>query len=373
MGEPCNDGLFCNGADHCDGAGGCTIHAGDPCTGGAACNTLCNELAANCFNPADSACTDDGKVCTTDTCDGMGTCVHAPLPSGTVCDDADSCSLHDVCDGAGTCAGTRYTANYAVLRWSIGPVPANFNRNARVDSRVCVDTLRLGVDAQINGDAVALKTSVGTVRCKRGETATQRVTQNLVTGGGSVIGLVHCHVGGSVIIGTPASAPFLDECAAATCTATDRRAEFLALGSDATFGKILVKRNSTGTLTLPAMGAATDQIVVDGTDLVVQHASTLTLQGASPSATIIIRLSGKLSIGRESHLILGPGIIPEHLMFIVAGRARVANRATIEGTIFGAKDIKCARNCVVDGTLVGAKAIRVGQDATINTHPFAGW
>ena len=40
----CDDGLFCNGADTCNGTGcAATLHAGDPCTGGADCNATCNE------------------------------------------------------------------------------------------------------------------------------------------------------------------------------------------------------------------------------------------------------------------------------------------------------------------------------------------
>jgi hypothetical protein len=41
----CNDGLFCNGTDRCDAGGGCTVHTGDPCTGGLECNNVCNEAA----------------------------------------------------------------------------------------------------------------------------------------------------------------------------------------------------------------------------------------------------------------------------------------------------------------------------------------
>src|SRR5205085_11611277 len=72
---PCNDGVFCNGADTCAG-GSCTVHPGDPCTGGAECNVTCNEGAGNCFDPSGTACTDDGNVCTNDQCNGAGTCAH---------------------------------------------------------------------------------------------------------------------------------------------------------------------------------------------------------------------------------------------------------------------------------------------------------
>src|SRR5262249_39376397 len=45
---PCDDHLFCNGADTC-ASGACTVHGGDPCTGGTECNDVCNEVQDTCF------------------------------------------------------------------------------------------------------------------------------------------------------------------------------------------------------------------------------------------------------------------------------------------------------------------------------------
>src|SRR2546428_184629 len=50
-GTGCDDGLFCNGADTCNGSGG-GLHAGNPCPGnnvGPNCNDSCSESAKNCF------------------------------------------------------------------------------------------------------------------------------------------------------------------------------------------------------------------------------------------------------------------------------------------------------------------------------------
>ena len=69
----CNDGLYCNGTDTCSG-GTCSIHTGNPCPE-TECNT-CDEATDSCFAPPGSACTDDGDVCTDDTCDGAGACIH---------------------------------------------------------------------------------------------------------------------------------------------------------------------------------------------------------------------------------------------------------------------------------------------------------
>ncbi len=127
---PCDDGVFCNGADTCSG-GTCSVHDGNPCSAGGECADVCDEAADTCNLTAGAPCTDDGNVCTSDVCDGAGACVHpannAPCDDGVWCNGADtcsaaSCSLHtgnpcaggtecaDVCDEAGdTCnvaAGT---------------------------------------------------------------------------------------------------------------------------------------------------------------------------------------------------------------------------------------------------------------------------
>ncbi|HYC53431.1 MAG TPA: hypothetical protein VEL28_00615 [Candidatus Binatia bacterium] len=111
-GAPCNDGVFCNGADTC-AAGSCSLHAGNPCSGGAACNDQCNEVADNCAVAAGAACPADGNPCTNDVCNGSGTCGvanGAACNDGLFCNGADtcaagSCSLHagNPCSGGGQC------------------------------------------------------------------------------------------------------------------------------------------------------------------------------------------------------------------------------------------------------------------------------
>jgi cysteine-rich repeat protein len=76
----CDDGVFCNGADTCDG-GECRVHAGDPCAGGPACADVCDEAHGSCAVPAGASCADDADLCTVDACDGAGQCVHVSGPS----------------------------------------------------------------------------------------------------------------------------------------------------------------------------------------------------------------------------------------------------------------------------------------------------
>jgi cysteine-rich repeat protein len=100
---PCDDGVFCDGADFCSG-GSCSFHEGDPCLFNE-CATTCDETAAACDpDAAGTTCFDDGNVCTTDQCDGAGTCTHPPGPSGVPCPDDGNICTTDQCDGAGVCA-----------------------------------------------------------------------------------------------------------------------------------------------------------------------------------------------------------------------------------------------------------------------------
>ena len=99
-GSSCDDHHFCNGADTCLG-GACAVHTGDPCAGGLECDNVCNEAGKNCALPAGTACAEDDNHCTTDECDGQGSCVHQP-EYFTPCDDGVFCNGADECY-AGTC------------------------------------------------------------------------------------------------------------------------------------------------------------------------------------------------------------------------------------------------------------------------------
>lgn len=102
-GQPCDNGQFCDGDDLCFG-GSCSFSLGDPCLFGSECNTICDEVGDVCGpNPMGTPCFDDGTICTSDECDGAGTCAHPPAASGLPCpDEGNQCTV-DQCDGAGMC------------------------------------------------------------------------------------------------------------------------------------------------------------------------------------------------------------------------------------------------------------------------------
>lgn len=99
--ERCDDSDPCTQGDMCNGAGGCS---GTPIS----CNSppgQCYDAAGTCSNGACNyppkasgvACANDGNACTSDVCNGSGTCSHPALPAGS------SCGSGLLCDGAGHC------------------------------------------------------------------------------------------------------------------------------------------------------------------------------------------------------------------------------------------------------------------------------
>jgi hypothetical protein len=137
-GAPCNDGNACT-VDVCNGSGACV-------STGITCNSppnQCYQPTGTCSNgtcsytpkPSGAAC-DDGNACTTDACNGSGVCIgtgitcnsppnqcyqptgscsngtcsYTPKSSGAACDDGNPCTT-DACNGSGTCVGTPITCN----------------------------------------------------------------------------------------------------------------------------------------------------------------------------------------------------------------------------------------------------------------------
>jgi hypothetical protein len=121
---PCEDGLFCNGADTCSG-GTCSAHAGDPCIGGGICGDNCNEAADNCFDPAGTVCRASAGVCDTqETCTGSSASCPADafVSSATVCRaSAGVCDVAESCTGsAAACPADGFVSNATVCRGSAG-------------------------------------------------------------------------------------------------------------------------------------------------------------------------------------------------------------------------------------------------------------
>ncbi len=121
----CDDQIFCNGVEACDAEVGCV--AGEPveCDDDVACTVdLCFESAGEClFIPSDDLC-DDGLFCNgAETCDGQGGCVSGGDPclglEATWCNEiADACQPLSDADFNGD--GAVNLADYAILQQCFG-------------------------------------------------------------------------------------------------------------------------------------------------------------------------------------------------------------------------------------------------------------
>lgn len=97
----CDDGIWCNGTDTCNGAGSCATHqysSNNRCSGGSACANTCNEAQQNCYSPASTVC----SVLTEYACES------------TACGaDALSRTRTRYCTGSSsTCAGAEDVTEY---------------------------------------------------------------------------------------------------------------------------------------------------------------------------------------------------------------------------------------------------------------------
>src|SRR5207249_3761696 len=135
-----DDGNVCT-TDQCNGTAGNALCVHNPGNAGTTCRAAANEcdLAESCTGssstcPADTvkaagtACTDDGKVCTTDSCNGTSdTCQHAPGNAGTVCRaTAGACDVAETCTGSSsTCPTDAFLSSTTVCRPSVGECDRN--------------------------------------------------------------------------------------------------------------------------------------------------------------------------------------------------------------------------------------------------------
>jgi hypothetical protein len=81
-GVDCDDDVYCNGRDECDGNGACLPVGESPCE--ALCMGGCSEQTDECApDPTGTSCEDpgDGLDCTRDTCDGGGNCLSVAEPA----------------------------------------------------------------------------------------------------------------------------------------------------------------------------------------------------------------------------------------------------------------------------------------------------
>ncbi len=103
-GQPrCDDGRWCNGAESCDPAVGCVAGAAPACDDGLACTRDgCDEVGDACVHEPDHALCDDGLFCNgAERCDGLAGCLPAPAAA---CDDGVDCTVDECDEEADSCS-----------------------------------------------------------------------------------------------------------------------------------------------------------------------------------------------------------------------------------------------------------------------------
>lgn len=95
--KDCSDGIFCNGAESCDGEGGeCQEGEAPEVDDGIDCTVdVCDEELGAVTNEPDDAACDDGNQCTIDVCSTSDGCQYENAL--TECDDDDPCTSGDMC------------------------------------------------------------------------------------------------------------------------------------------------------------------------------------------------------------------------------------------------------------------------------------
>jgi hypothetical protein len=114
---PCSDGNFCNGAETCQ-AGLCRTGTTPSCNDGNACTTdTCDAVSgcvhtpiAGCVSCTTNADCNDSNPCTADLCSG-GACTNPVLPNNTPCPDGTVCNGTELCQGGSCTAGTALNCN----------------------------------------------------------------------------------------------------------------------------------------------------------------------------------------------------------------------------------------------------------------------
>lgn len=201
---PCDDGVFCNGADQC-AAGECSVHPGDPCSGTTVCDEL-DTVCVGCVTDADCPADTVGAWATcggfADTCDESGmqertrtvfTC-EGDVCRGTARTDSRACSRDqsgavcgdtiegpfDACGGFGSTCGESGTQSRMITERRCGSGVCN-DMN-RPDTRSCNrDTDADSCGATTMTPWTACGGFAGT--CGESGTQTRTVTDRVCAGG----------------------------------------------------------------------------------------------------------------------------------------------------------------------------------------------
>ncbi|MBI3784903.1 MAG: hypothetical protein HY270_16040, partial [Deltaproteobacteria bacterium] len=342
----CDDRLFCNGTDTCS-AGSCSVHGGDPCT--SQCNSLCTEATDSCFDPA-----------------------------GTTCNDGDACTGNDSCNGAGLCRGQIYTASFTIFSANDAVTVGQGSRGTptqatAVGGNICAREIKMKLFSQVGGDVVALRSTP--VAPTSGPPAILFQKSNVVagrcaTGGGWIKGLENASIA-LPPCDTSGTAPRLNECTLAVCRASNVRSLLQSLPVDLDLGSVGVGRAVSQRI--PASGTlGTGRVVIDASKIQLANRATLTLVGGPSTTQVIVRVAGRLRLGRPASIVL-EGLQPQQVLFLVDGTVYMHSYADVSGTFYSTENVTVGFSSHVAGALISDKSVTLGNFVRVDDLPFAGW
>jgi hypothetical protein len=132
------------------------MHGGDPCATASVCQRTCDEAVDGCVaDAAGTACPDDGSLCSSDTCDGAGSCAHVFAPRSGCKDPimpgGSSLALVDKTPGAGA-IGWRWAKGAVTTIGELGdPMTATAYALCVWDETAGVPSLAFGTQVPAGG------------------------------------------------------------------------------------------------------------------------------------------------------------------------------------------------------------------------------
>jgi len=268
--------------------------------------------------------------------------------------------------GAQAVDGDLALRDFAILHWPPSGVNVRIRYGAQVNGSICAGTVTARPWTVMTGDVVALNTTGTAIRFALGD----RVSGNVITGGGAIIKSAHARIGGKV--DTSGQAPEFASCSAAASALAAARTQMMALPPTLILPSLAVPQAATQRI--PDTGTlGAGQIVIDTPRIDLAGYATLVLVGAPSTTQVIVRASG-VKMRYHAHLALD-GLQPEQVLYVIEDTAILYECNTVAGSLM-AKQITwrgLSGRSRIDGALFSSGSLSVGPFTTINLHPFAGF
>lgn len=399
-GTSCDDGLFCNGSDTCDGLGQCAQHAGSPC--------------------------DDADACTTDSCNEAEHCQHVVAVESRACgscgDAIDNDSDEDVDADDSGCATLSEAQHFALIGRIAkgksvvlgGGVSINSNQPGSHDASappfpsgqsrggVCSNQAQIITSVQIAGAVAAAdgqKVRFGTGQdINIGTTyAVGPTTKTVLTGVAPVVGpgacsdagMTACTLDAQCVFPTRCEGLLLDDPANLNVDKTGVHEEFVRCGeakgamaadeaslfalpvSTPAFNIGPIKHQIAAAQPLPILSGPGPHIL-RASQLRVAPGATLVITADDPDAVVLIQVEKAISIGKTATVQVGGMLKAQNLLWVAHGKGsvKINGGATFVGTVLAPdRSVKLGQNIYVDGALIGNK-VSISGACSVTHLPF---